>query len=114
MISLEDRVREVFAQGGALSRAADQFRERDGQTRMALAVAQVIEEGGPLVQPPAASGFGSTVIRTAFKKWGGRSRISFRPEGVICRMRIPLATKPAAALHSGHELLYPAILDPAA
>ncbi len=72
------------------------------------------EEGGPLVQPPAASGFGSTVIRTAFKKWGGRSRISFKPEGVICRMRIPLATKPAAALHSGHELLYPAILDPAA
>lgn len=59
MISLEDRVREVFAQGGALSRAAEQFRERDGQTRMALAVAQVIEEGGPLVVE-AGTGVGKT------------------------------------------------------
>lgn len=59
MISLEDRVREVFAQGGALSRAADQFRERGGQTRMALAVAQVIEEGGPLVVE-AGTGVGKT------------------------------------------------------
>ena len=59
MISLEDRVREVFAQGGALSRAAEQFRVREGQTRMAMAVAQVIEEGGPLVVE-AGTGVGKT------------------------------------------------------
>ena len=59
MISLEDRVREVFAQGGALSRAAEQFMERDGQTRMALAVAQAIEQGGPLVVE-AGTGVGKT------------------------------------------------------
>jgi len=59
MISLEDRVREAFAQGGALSRAAEQFRERDGQTRMALAVAQTIESGGALVVE-AGTGVGKT------------------------------------------------------
>ncbi|MBS0451923.1 MAG: ATP-dependent DNA helicase [Proteobacteria bacterium] len=59
MTALEERVREVFAQGGALSRAAEQFRERDGQTRMALAVAQVIAEGGPLVVE-AGTGVGKT------------------------------------------------------
>ena len=59
MNSLEERVREVFAQGGALSRAAEQFRERDGQTRMALAVAQAIEAGGALVVE-AGTGVGKT------------------------------------------------------
>ena len=39
---LEQEVREVFAQGGVLSQAADQFREREGQTQMALAVARTI------------------------------------------------------------------------
>ena len=59
MMQLEERVREVFAQGGALSRAAEQFHERDGQTRMALAVAQAIEEGGALVVE-AGTGVGKT------------------------------------------------------
>lgn len=59
MNSLSDRVREVFAQGGALSHAAEQFREREGQTRMALAVADTIEQGGPLVVE-AGTGTGKT------------------------------------------------------
>ncbi|SFM39934.1 ATP-dependent DNA helicase [Variovorax sp. OV329] len=59
MNPLEERVREVFAQGGALSRAAEEFRERDGQTRMALAVAQAIEQGGALVVE-AGTGVGKT------------------------------------------------------
>ncbi|MGR4871721.1 ATP-dependent DNA helicase [Variovorax sp. LARHSF232] len=58
-MQLEERVREVFAQGGALSRAAEQFLEREGQTRMALAVAQAIEEGGALVVE-AGTGVGKT------------------------------------------------------
>jgi len=40
--TLEDKVRDAFAQGGVLSRAAEQFRERAGQTEMALAVARTI------------------------------------------------------------------------
>lgn len=57
--ALEDKVRDVFAQGGALSRAADQFRERSGQTEMAMAVARTIDEGGVLVVE-AGTGVGKT------------------------------------------------------
>ena len=48
-MSLELKVRESFAPAGALSQAADQFRERGGQTRMALAVARTIEQGGAYI-----------------------------------------------------------------
>src|SRR5437868_14811890 len=56
---LEQEVREVFAQGGVLSHAADHFREREGQTQMALAVARTIERGGVLVVE-AGTGVGKT------------------------------------------------------
>jgi ATP-dependent DNA helicase DinG len=57
--TLENKVREAFAHGGALSRAAEQFRERSGQTEMALAVARTIEDGGVLVVE-AGTGVGKT------------------------------------------------------
>jgi ATP-dependent DNA helicase DinG len=57
--SLEDKVREAFAPEGALSRAADQFRERSGQTEMAIAVARTIDQGGVLVVE-AGTGVGKT------------------------------------------------------
>lgn len=53
------QVREAFTEGGVLSRAAEQFRERDGQTQMALAVAETIDEGGVLVVE-AGTGVGKT------------------------------------------------------
>ncbi|MET3381636.1 ATP-dependent DNA helicase [Variovorax paradoxus] len=56
---LEDKVRDAFAQDGALSRAADQFRERSGQTEMAMAVARTIDQGGVLVVE-AGTGVGKT------------------------------------------------------
>jgi len=56
---LRDAVEEAFAQGGALSRAADQFRERAGQTQMAMAVADTITHGGVLVVE-AGTGVGKT------------------------------------------------------
>ena len=46
---LEDMVREAFAPHGVLSRAADQFRPRQGQTDMAVAVGRTIGQGGALV-----------------------------------------------------------------
>jgi ATP-dependent DNA helicase DinG len=52
-------VREAFAPGGVLSRAAEHFRPRSGQTEMALAVAGVIEHGGALVVE-AGTGVGKT------------------------------------------------------
>ena len=57
-----DLVREVeaaFAPNGVLSRAADQFVARSGQTDMALAVADAIEHSQTLVVE-AATGVGKT------------------------------------------------------
>ena len=59
MTALQDTVREAFASGGVLSRAADHFRPRPGQTDMALAVARVVEQGGALVVE-AGTGVGKT------------------------------------------------------
>jgi ATP-dependent DNA helicase DinG len=57
--TLEEQVRDAFAQDGALSRAAEQFRERSGQTEMAIAVARTIDQGGVLVVE-AGTGVGKT------------------------------------------------------
>jgi ATP-dependent DNA helicase DinG len=56
---LESPVREAFAPDGVLSRAAEQFRPRSGQTEMALAVARAIQDGGALVVE-AGTGVGKT------------------------------------------------------
>jgi ATP-dependent DNA helicase DinG len=56
---LQGQVREAFSGGGVLSRAAEQFRPRSGQTEMALAVARTIEAGGALVVE-AGTGVGKT------------------------------------------------------
>jgi len=58
-MSLIDMAREAFAAGGALSRAADHFLPRAGQTEMAVAVARAIESGGALVVE-AGTGVGKT------------------------------------------------------
>lgn len=58
-MSLLPLVREAFAAHGVLSRAADHFQHRAGQTDMALAVARVIEDGGTLVVE-AGTGVGKT------------------------------------------------------
>lgn len=58
---LAQAVAHAFSPQGALARAADQYVQRPGQTRMALAVAQLIEsgEGGALVVE-AGTGVGKT------------------------------------------------------
>ncbi|CAN7502739.1 ATP-dependent DNA helicase [Variovorax sp. LjRoot290] len=58
-MSLDQMVRDAFAQDGVLSHAAEQFREREGQTQMALAVARTIDQGGVLVVE-AGTGVGKT------------------------------------------------------
>ncbi len=59
MEGLQPMVREAFAPGGVLSRAADQFHPRTEQTDMAMAVARTIESGGVLVVE-AGTGVGKT------------------------------------------------------
>ncbi|WP_442968707.1 ATP-dependent DNA helicase [Ramlibacter sp.] len=56
---LEDLTREAFVPGGVLSRAAEAFRPRGGQTEMAMAVARTIADGGALVVE-AGTGVGKT------------------------------------------------------
>jgi ATP-dependent DNA helicase DinG len=58
-MSLQEIVRETFAPDGLLSRTVDEFRPRDGQTEMALAIARVIDDGGVLVVE-AGTGIGKT------------------------------------------------------
>ena len=58
-MSLVQGVQEVFAPGGMLARADARFVPREGQTQMAMAVAQTIEAGGALVVE-AGTGVGKT------------------------------------------------------
>ena len=59
MMDLCASVREVFAPDGVLARADVHFQPRDGQTQMALAVAETVEQGGALVVE-AGTGVGKT------------------------------------------------------
>ncbi|MDB5915400.1 MAG: dinG [Ramlibacter sp.] len=56
---LEALAREAFVPGGVLSRAAESFLPRQGQTEMAVAVARTIVQGGALVVE-AGTGVGKT------------------------------------------------------
>ena len=56
---LEQLAREAFVPGGVLSRAAEAFLPRSGQTEMAAAVARTIARGGALVVE-AGTGVGKT------------------------------------------------------
>jgi len=58
-MQLHDAVRQAFAADGVLAQAADDFRPREAQTDMAVAVAHTIEEGGALVVE-AGTGVGKT------------------------------------------------------
>ena len=58
-MNLTLEVRAAFAPGGILSKAADHFVAREGQTRMALAVARAIESPEALVVE-ASTGVGKT------------------------------------------------------
>jgi len=56
---LSDVVREMFTPQGPLARATAYFQPRQGQTDMALAVAETLEKGGSLVVE-AGTGVGKT------------------------------------------------------
>jgi ATP-dependent DNA helicase DinG len=58
-VDLVEAVAEAFAPDGWLSRTADHFRPREGQRKMALAVAETIRDGGVLVAE-AGTGVGKT------------------------------------------------------
>jgi light-regulated signal transduction histidine kinase (bacteriophytochrome)/CheY-like chemotaxis protein len=48
------------------------------------------EIGGPKVKPPTHVGFGTTLIERALAmETGGRARIQYHPEGVVCNVFLP-------------------------
>jgi two-component sensor histidine kinase len=50
------------------------------------------EAGGPPTSPPAASGFGTTLLRQAVvHQYGGRAAFDWRAEGLVCTLRLPVA-----------------------
>jgi two-component sensor histidine kinase len=58
------------------------------------------ERGGPPVQKPERTGFGSKVIRHALSaQTGGTVEITHDPEGLVCRLSAPAeaVVAPAAA-----------------
>ena len=58
-MGLEESVRNAFAPGSRLSQLVEEFRPRQGQTDMALAIARTVECGGVLVVE-AGTGVGKT------------------------------------------------------
>ena len=58
-MNLTDEVQALFCSGSNLTQALDTFQPREGQTAMAMAVAQTIDEGGVLVVE-AGTGVGKT------------------------------------------------------
>jgi PAS domain S-box-containing protein len=50
------------------------------------------ERGGPLVEKPLSRGFGTrSVIASIESQLGGRAEFDWRPEGLVCRLSVPLA-----------------------
>jgi PAS domain S-box-containing protein len=85
---------------GALSQLSGKvdlrWREERATERSQLAI-EWRESGGPAVVPPARQGFGTRMIERALKGDGGSAVLDFRPEGLVCAMRIPLDSPQAAS-----------------
>jgi two-component sensor histidine kinase len=60
-----------------------------------------IETGGPLVHVPTSRGFGTrSLMASVESQLGGQAMFDWRPEGLICRLHVPIAR--AAASAAGH------------
>lgn len=49
------------------------------------------EQGGPPVEPPARKGFGSRLLAGLSAELGAAAELDYRPVGVVCELRVPLA-----------------------
>jgi PAS domain S-box-containing protein len=83
------------AKYGALSSAAGSLtvgwnlRHQAGRTMVDL---EWQERGGPPVEPPTRRGFGTRLMERCIKRdLDGEFDLAFKPEGVHCRMTIPIA-----------------------
>jgi PAS domain S-box-containing protein len=55
------------------------------------------EAGGPRVEKPVTRGFGTrSVIASIESQLGGKAEFDWRPEGLVCRLSVPLPSRRAA------------------
>ena len=50
------------------------------------------EAGGPITKPPGKHGFGVRLVNSATEQLGGKIEYNWRPEGLIARLRLPIAS----------------------
>jgi PAS domain S-box-containing protein len=56
------------------------------------------ETGGPAVEIPASRGFGTrSVIASIESQLGGKAEFDWRPEGLVCRLSVPLSPRQVAS-----------------
>jgi PAS domain S-box-containing protein len=48
------------------------------------------ELGGPLVMPPERKGFGSFLIERALQGGGGKAKLDFNPNGLVCSLEVAI------------------------
>jgi two-component sensor histidine kinase len=57
-----------------------------------------VETGGPAVETPASRGFGTrSVIASIESQLGGKAEFDWRPEGLVCRLSVPLPARQVTA-----------------
>jgi PAS domain S-box-containing protein len=62
------------------------------------------ERNGPIVEKPASRGFGTrSVIASIESQLGGQAEFDWRPEGLICRLSVPLMQGGAARLLNARQ-----------
>jgi two-component sensor histidine kinase len=79
-----------------------------------LLVLAWVETGGPVVSKPTSRGFGTrSVIASIETQLGGKADFDWRPEGLVCRLTIPLAGGPTSAAEPAPYREEPAEQPPA-
>jgi PAS domain S-box-containing protein len=62
------------------------------------------ERDGPTVAKPASRGFGTrSVIASIESQLGGRAEFDWRPEGLVCRLSVPITPDPAMKQAGPHQ-----------
>ncbi|SHM73149.1 PAS domain S-box-containing protein [Bradyrhizobium lablabi] len=85
------------AKYGALSAQSGRLKV-DWENHAGLLKIVWAETGGPRVEKPTTRGFGTrSVIASIESQLGGKAEFDWRPEGLICRLSVPLSSHHAAA-----------------
>jgi len=85
------------AKYGALSAQSGRLKV-DWENQAGLLTIVWAESGGPRVEKPTTRGFGTrSVIASIESQLGGKAEFDWRPEGLVCRLSVPLSPHRVAA-----------------